>query len=62
MGGWLEALADKYTNKERTFHNIATFHTTMHPYINSGDTLGGTISMSTATDLCKYIKYDVNMM
>ena len=31
MGGWMEALADKVhnTNKEKTFHNIATFHTTI---------------------------------
>ena len=29
MGGWMEALAEKHTNKERTFHNIATFHTTI---------------------------------
>ena len=32
MGGWMDALADKvhkYTNKESTFHNIATFHTTI---------------------------------
>ena len=29
MGGWMDALADKYKNKESTFHNIATFHTTI---------------------------------
>ena len=29
MGGWMEALTDKYTNKESTFHNIVTFHTTI---------------------------------
>ena len=30
MGGWMEAgWLTKYTNKESTFHNIATFHTTI---------------------------------
>ena len=37
-----------YYNKEITFHNIATFHTTIDPYISNSDTLSGTISISTA--------------
>ena len=57
----MEALADKvHKQGENIPQHCYISHN--HPYINSGDTLGGTISMSTATDLCKYIKYDVNMM
>ena len=47
----------KYANKESTFHNITTFHTTVS-YINSSDTLGGTIFISNATKgiwLCEMI-------
>ena len=29
MGGWMKALADKNTQTESTFHNIATFPTTI---------------------------------
>ena len=39
----------KYTNKESTFHNIATLISHNHLYISSSDTLVGKISISTAT-------------
>ena len=29
MGGWIEVVADKCTNKESTFHNNVTFYTTI---------------------------------
>ena len=49
MAGWRHLLA-KYTNKESTFCNIATFHTTiLYIHVRNGDTLVGTISIFTAT-------------
>ena len=38
-----------YTNKESTFHNIATLISHNHLYISSSDKLVGKISISTAT-------------
>ena len=48
MGGWMEALADKgHKQGEQIPQHCYISHN--HPYISSSDTLGGTISISTAT-------------
>ena len=48
MGGWMEALADKgHKQGEHIPQHCYISHN--HPYISSSDTLGGTISISTAT-------------
>ena len=48
MGGWMEALADKaYKQAEHIPQHCYISHS--HPYISISDTLGGTISIFTAT-------------
>ena len=49
MTGWSYWLT-KYTNKETTIHNLATFHTTIYIiHVSNHDTLVNTMSIFTAT-------------
>ena len=47
MGGWMKALADKEQKREQIPQHCYISHN--HPYLALSDTLGGTISIYTAT-------------